>query len=83
VSLWAAFEVFSPGTMNERMYGSQVPLCQGTRLPRGGGELWSRISRLARPSGPKHISTAVIFHDAVYLLPVPFHGRHSNAGNAE
>jgi hypothetical protein len=40
-------------------------------------------SRPARPSGPERISTAVIFHDAVYLLPVPLHGRHSNTGNAE
>jgi hypothetical protein len=37
-------------------------------------------SRLARP---QRISTAIIFHDAVYLLPVPLNGRHSNTGNAE
>jgi hypothetical protein len=34
-------------------------------------------------SGPERISTAVIFDDAVYLLPVPLHGRHSNTRNAE
>jgi hypothetical protein len=47
------------------------------------GESVVTNSRLARPSGPERISTAVIFHDVDYLLPVPLHGRHSDTGNAE
>jgi hypothetical protein len=38
----------------------------------------SRPDKVLRgESGPERISIAVIFHDAVYLLPVPLHGRHA------